>query len=283
MQLNDYPIQSIFGTTDCQFIADPSHPGLAFDESVFTAFWNRVERQCATLRIDTTTGAETSTRKPTSLGVITINRRSPANAHVRKFGIIDGYQRLMTLQLLLTATRDEARTHGDTSSTYRLFHKYLVNQFAFNETEQPRLVPPTSDQKDWAALLAARSVSAQPTGDNYEGIFPSYRFLRDKVSGWLANQLESSPDTMKSVPDCATSPVTAKPPQTPKKIAAPRPREIPLTTAPTLAISTAIRLLERTITGWFSVSELLTELNFTAHDFVEANLEALLSVTDGEL
>jgi len=170
-----YALQSVLGTTDCQFVGDSSRQVGWSPDNEACSLWQQWTSLAARIDIDWNTGTEHCPDPPSSLGQITIERLSPANAVVRRFGLLDGYRRMMTVVVLLAALGSGAETRGDLAGAARIREKYLINKFARHPAHRWRLAPAPPDAIGWDDLMTGRAES-----------IPLRRPADESVSRWYS-------------------------------------------------------------------------------------------------
>jgi uncharacterized protein with ParB-like and HNH nuclease domain len=159
-----------------QFVVPLFQRPYTWDESRWKVLWADLVELCE----DET---DTSRAKPHFMGsLVTVPTRSVPEG-VTKFLLIDGQQRLTTLQVLLAALRDSARGMPGSLSE-KLEKSHLVNQFE-EGLDHFKLLP-TQTNGDRDAFLALIKGEAVPDSDS--------RVV--KAYGWFQKKLKSrgSPD-----------------------------------------------------------------------------------------
>jgi uncharacterized protein with ParB-like and HNH nuclease domain len=91
------------------------------------------------------------------------------------FTLIDGQQRMTTLNIMLAALRDHlAETDG--ASAERVDGLYLRNQYPEESTDEFKVLPTQRDRDEFAALI-----QAQPDTESSRGLRETYRFFRQRL------------------------------------------------------------------------------------------------------
>jgi uncharacterized protein with ParB-like and HNH nuclease domain len=160
-----------------QFVVPLFQRPYTWDESRWKALWSDLIELCED---------ETDVPKPHFLGsIVTVPTRSVPEG-VTKFLLIDGQQRLTTLQILLAALRDKSKSLAGTLAE-RLDKSYLVNQFE-DSFDHYKLLP-TQTNGDRAAFLAV--IKGEAASESGSRIAKAY--------GWFQKKLKSrsSPDPEK--------------------------------------------------------------------------------------
>lgn len=131
--------------------------------------------------------------RPHFLGTIVLDqlRTPPGRVHARQ--IIDGQQRLTTLQLALAAARDIARLHGQANHE-QAFRKLTDNSVPLSTCPEDvfKVWPTNADRDDFRSVMAAGSseaVSKLPHSDpEDEWLIPdAYQYFWDKFTTWLGD------------------------------------------------------------------------------------------------
>lgn len=89
--------------------------------------------------------------------------------------LIDGQQRLTTLNVMLVGLRDHL-AETDRASADRIDGLYLRNQYPQEPTDEFKVLPTQRDRDEFAALL-----HAQADTQTSEGLRQTYRFFRDRL------------------------------------------------------------------------------------------------------
>ena len=126
------------------------------------------------------------------LGAVVYQTKPPVTADVTRHEVIDGQQRMTTLQLLLDAAQQvfEERGHEDFAEALEdlILNKSKVFQ---GKRERFKLWPSQADREAFSAAMA---------GDDHDGedhrIIQAHRFFRREVESWLIGK----PDEDGSVP-----------------------------------------------------------------------------------
>lgn len=129
--------------------------------------------------------------RPHFLGTIVLDqlRTPPGRVHARQ--IIDGQQRLTTLQIALAVARDIARQHGQTNHE-QAFRRLTDNSVPLSTCTEDvfKIWPTNADRDDFRAVMTAGSLEAVlklPHADpNDEWLIPdAYQYFWKKFTAWL--------------------------------------------------------------------------------------------------
>ena len=123
---------------------------------------------------------------PHFMGAIVLEqvRRPHGSIEVRQ--VIDGQQRLTTLQLLTAAVRDVAQSSDTTSRLIKRLGLMLLNddELVDDEDEAYKLWPTNADRSDYRAVVSGQLREA-PSPRTYVGVTGAYLWFRDEVRRWL--------------------------------------------------------------------------------------------------
>jgi hypothetical protein len=129
--------------------------------------------------------------RPHFLGTIVLDqlRTPPGRVHARQ--IIDGQQRLTTLQIALAVARDIARQHGQPNHE-QAFRRLTDNSVPLSTCTEDvfKIWPTNADRDDFRAVMTAGSletVRKLPHADpDDEWLIPdAYQYFWDKFTAWL--------------------------------------------------------------------------------------------------
>jgi uncharacterized protein with ParB-like and HNH nuclease domain len=153
-----------------QFVVPLFQRPYTWDESRWKVLWSDLVELCED-------EVETSRAKPHFLGsIVTVPTRSVPEG-VTKYLLIDGQQRLTTLQVLLAALRDRAREIPGTLAE-RLDKSHLVNQF--EEGADHFKLLPTQTNGDRGAFLAV--INGEAALHTTSRITKAYVWFQKKLS-----------------------------------------------------------------------------------------------------
>jgi hypothetical protein len=128
---------------------------------------------------------------PHFLGTIVLDQLHTGLGKVHARQIIDGQQRLTTLQLALAATRDLCIRLNETRYA-KAFERLTVNDVPLSEDEDDvfKVWPTNADRADFRAVMAARSAAAVRKLEHAKRsdgwlIPDAYLYFHDRVDEWL--------------------------------------------------------------------------------------------------
>ncbi len=131
-------------------------------EEQLEPLWEDIRRQADGVR----EGAEKGVEKTHFLGAVVLNVVKIVGRHVARSEIIDGQQRLTTLQILLAALRDYSRTISPKSEA--AFDRLTRNPEEDDRSiERFKVWPTNSDREAFTAVMCAGA--PEKLGDNING------------------------------------------------------------------------------------------------------------------
>jgi hypothetical protein len=128
-------------------------------------------------------------RRPHFLGAIVLNQLTNATCQLPLREIIDGQQRLTSLQLALAAARDLCveRGIGNYANAFdKLTHNY--SPLSDDPNEQFKVWPTNADREEFRTVMMAKSVSAVKSVQRPDSLMAKcYLFFYAAFGGWLTN------------------------------------------------------------------------------------------------
>lgn len=155
--------------------------------------WNRDE-QWAPLWADVAIAAEriianpTAKQQPHFLGAVVLQQMTTALGLMQMRTVIDGQQRLTTLQLLLDALEGEVSTVGENMGSQRL-DALVTNPDAFCRQPEDRFKvwPTNRDRPGFNAVMGAPTpVEYSALDHSGERLVEAHRFFAEAARAWLA-------------------------------------------------------------------------------------------------
>ena len=134
--------------------------------------------------------------KPHFLGATVLKEVTRPGDDVRSYRVVDGQQRLTTIQLLLTAVGNSFKEHAELSPLLDTVHNFTLNWKSgkLYDAEPDKIKPLGGDFLHFQEIVkAGRDGTPVPHIDGLIG--DCYRYYSGKVSGWLA-ELGSSRGTI---------------------------------------------------------------------------------------
>jgi uncharacterized protein with ParB-like and HNH nuclease domain len=132
------------------------------------------EKQWKTLWDDVTEQAAHDDARPHFLGSIVTAPAKSVPEGVGKYLLIDGQQRLTTMQILLASLRDTAGANGHDRLCEKVNGKFLVNTYE-EEDEQLKVLPTQDDRPAFRNIIRGQKPPASRLSD-------AYRFFQAKLA-----------------------------------------------------------------------------------------------------
>jgi len=128
---------------------------------------------------------------PHFLGAIVLEQKRGSLGSLEVREVIDGQQRLTTLQILVAALRDAFLTHGVDDRLYKRLVKLLVNdeEMVDGPDEVHKLWPTNRDRLSYRAVMAGEYRDT-PTSAALPRIAAGYAFFRDELDDLLEGHSE---------------------------------------------------------------------------------------------
>jgi uncharacterized protein with ParB-like and HNH nuclease domain len=139
--------------------------------------------------------AENAAPQPHFLGAVVLKQESTISRSMDARSIIDGQQRLITLQLIIAAARDMCHRLGDTAKQHYGDLNFLVeNSRGVNQEDDKFKVWPTQvDHDDFRRVMSAGSPEAVrkayqnlPPRDDDVRVRDAYLYFYESIKVWLA-------------------------------------------------------------------------------------------------
>ena len=143
------------------------------------------EKQWKTLWSDVVEQSRHDDGRPHFFGSIVTTPAKSVPQGVGKWLLIDGQQRITTVQIFLAAIRDSALRLGEAKLTERIDGQYLIN--AYEEGEERLKVLPTQDDRPAFAAIIRKANKEIP--QNRLGA--CYQFFLSRMDRLTADQLEA--------------------------------------------------------------------------------------------
>lgn len=136
---------------------------------------------------------------PHFLGAVVLKQDETPSREIETRLVIDGQQRLTTLQLVLAAARDVYSMLDDRASKYAASFNFLVENQAGVEREEDifKVWPTQADQENLSTVLTSRSHHSlgKLTPTDESPILEAYLFFSDKIDGWIHGGGDAELDT----------------------------------------------------------------------------------------
>ncbi|MEV4384131.1 DUF262 domain-containing protein [Micromonospora sp. NPDC049580] len=192
MKADTVQLVHIFGTDRRHVVPVFQRPYVWDEERNWAPLWSDVRAAAEEVETEMSgvPDAYTATPRTHFLGAIVLERMPPAPGRILAMNVIDGQQRLTTLQVLLAACWVAAREHGAENAegllklllnnTEQLIHKQ-------HPYERYKVWPSLPDRDAFKALFAAKLPAERP-GEHR--LIAARRYFDDELHAWLAETTE---------------------------------------------------------------------------------------------
>ena len=150
---------------------------------LFQRPYSWTEKQWKTLWVDVLEKAHHADGRPHFFGSIVTTPAKSVPQGVGKYLLVDGQQRLTTVQVLLAAIRDTAEFLGATLLRDRIAGQYLANLYETGD-EQLKVLPTQDDRPAFRAVIRRNEIPAGRLRNCYE-------FFRNQLARMSADELDS--------------------------------------------------------------------------------------------
>lgn len=125
------------------------------------------------------------------LGAIVVDQEVKANGPSSRV-VIDGQQRLTTLQLMIAAARALAMEHGDDPTIRKLEALLFLPDFLLEDTQDRLMLVPTNyDRAAFTAAVEMDGNPAQPIAKSDSShILTAYTFFRSAIGEWVLDETD---------------------------------------------------------------------------------------------
>lgn len=203
MQVQKTTIESLFTHERRYVIPLFQRPYVWTEEGQWAPLWEDIQslanRELEVIRAD---GVSDEKLHPHFLGAIVLQPYAVSGDHLPALDVIDGQQRLTTLQLFLVVLRDLAKKHGDVA-TERWARSRTENQNALTatEVEQFKLWPTQRDQAQFREVWQAGDRAAldarypQRVGRRKAPrpvMVEAYTYFYDAISEWITDRKDAA-------------------------------------------------------------------------------------------
>lgn len=196
MQVQKTTVESLFTHERRYVIPLFQRPYVWTQKGQWEPLWDDIrelaERELNTIKTDSS-GEETA--HPHFMGAIVLQQRAAYGDHLPVLDVIDGQQRLTTLQIFLVVLRDVAKAHGDTATAkWATSRTENNNALVDPDMEVHKLWPTQRDKGQFLDVVSAGSPVAlekkHPKKINKRKVerpvmVEAYSFFHDRVDAWV--------------------------------------------------------------------------------------------------
>lgn len=137
--------------------------------------------------------AEGPRAKPHFLGTIITKQIGARQGFIDRWWVVDGQQRLTTLQILIAATRS-ALHEGGLAQCASIFTDTLINPAAAvkESADKYKITHKSSDYEGFSRVIDAAVGDSAPPGDDSLPLHDCYGYFRSSVAEWVAHVPENT-------------------------------------------------------------------------------------------
>jgi hypothetical protein len=192
MKADTFNLEQIFGLTTRYVVPLYQRPYVWEKEAQWDPLWQDVRTVAERLTDATTENDEA----PHFMGAIVLAQTwSPIDKTGRL--VIDGQQRLTTLQLLMAAVRDIANEVGEQTASKRMSSLLLIEEYLVDNPEHRyKLVPTNSDRAAFRHAISGDGQQPASEPQASERTMEAYRYFVGTVREWAFDEGDrESPET----------------------------------------------------------------------------------------
>lgn len=184
MKADTFTLEQVFGLTTRYVVPLYQRPYVWEREKQWEPLWDDV-RTVAERLTDATTDNDDV---PHFMGAIVLAQTwSPIDKAARL--VIDGQQRLTTLQLLMAAVRDVATEVDEPSAAKRMASLLLIEDYLVDDPEQRfKLVPTNADRAAFREAITGAAPHGKPEPDVRDQTLTAYRYFLGAVREWAHDE-----------------------------------------------------------------------------------------------
>ena len=167
MKANELPINSFLQVSDVQFVIP-----------VYQRNYDWTANECKEL-VNDIISVEEENRGTHFIGsIVLIHDGVYSTSEVKELVIIDGQQRLTTINILYVALYQFAKESGKSEIAERLHKKFLINQFVENESNRFKL------KQTGVNSLAFKAIINETENEfaSYSNVIENYNYFRDRIN-----------------------------------------------------------------------------------------------------
>ena len=177
MQPEHVPVGDLF-SRECLYTVRLFQRPYVWDEERWAPLWDDIAR------VSDQALAGAHRVRPHFLGSVVVQQLPSKIQQVPRREIIDGQQRLTTLQLLLKAVADTLELDEATADAARPLRPLLRHPYAPKADPEGvyKVWPTNADRGRFRAVMEANAFTKMPEGDRFAG---AYAFYRKQIRRWL--------------------------------------------------------------------------------------------------
>jgi uncharacterized protein with ParB-like and HNH nuclease domain len=154
------------------------YPNVQFVIPVYQRNYDWTNAECKELLNDIIS-VETENRGTHFIGsIVFIHEGTYSTSEVKELVIIDGQQRLTTINILYVALYRFAKENGKSQEAERLYNMFLTNQYVTNESSKLKLKQTDSNSAAFKSIL----LGTENTTGGYSNLIENYNFFRSVIN-----------------------------------------------------------------------------------------------------
>ncbi len=190
MKADAYEVTKVLGY-DRQLIAPLfQRPYVWKKDEQWEPLWNDI-RRLAELLMSCKDEKDAQKIKPHFLGAVVLDQYRVSVGKPDTRSIIDGQQRLTTLQLFLVAFRDCLRTDDKYDKQARKLERFLFNEDVEDDADRYKVLPTNIDRPPYKAVMNAGSPAALQTMSSQQNmgkdarVIEAYTYFHGVIGNWI--------------------------------------------------------------------------------------------------
>lgn len=167
MKANELPINTFLQNQNVQFVIP-----------VYQRNYDWSPNECREL-INDVISVETENRGTHFIGsIVFIHEGVYSTSEVRELVIIDGQQRLTTINILYVALYRYAKENGLLQESEMLYDMFLINKYVHNEASKLKLKQTDNNSKAFKAIM----LGTEKEFDSYSNVIENYNYFKSRIN-----------------------------------------------------------------------------------------------------
>ena len=167
MKANELQINSFLQAPNVQFVIP-----------VYQRNYDWTNTECKLLLNDIIS-VETENRGTHFIGsIVFVHEGTYSTSEVKELVIIDGQQRLTTINILYVALYRFAKENANTQDAERLYNMFLTNQYVKNESSKLKLKQTDANSSAFKAILIAN----EGLSNTFSNVIENYNYFRNIIN-----------------------------------------------------------------------------------------------------
>ncbi len=167
MKANELPINNFLQAANVQFVIP-----------VYQRNYDWNQNQCKQLITDII-NVELDNRTSHFIGsIVFIHEGAYSTSEVKELVIIDGQQRLTTINILYVALYRFAKESGNEADSNRLYNMFLINQFVSESDYKLKLKQTDNNSKAFSAIING----TEKAYDKFSNVIENYNFFKQQIN-----------------------------------------------------------------------------------------------------